>query len=93
VISAGNVDIRERFVRRAQRVPELRNHRRISAQDTSTYWSMKGRARAVRRLKSADPLKFENYAERVQAAIKRPGRSTPSAPATRGSTACPSVSA
>ena len=70
----GHVDIRERFVRALNVCPNCGHHRRISAQeyidllvDEGSWHELFGA------LKSADPLKFENYADRVQAAVKKAG--------------------
>jgi acetyl-CoA carboxylase carboxyl transferase subunit beta len=70
----GHVDIRERFVRALNVCPNCGHHRRIAAQeyidilvDEGSWHELFGS------LKSADPLKFENYADRVQAAMKKAG--------------------
>jgi acetyl-CoA carboxylase carboxyl transferase subunit beta len=70
----GHVDIRERFVRALNVCPNCGHHRRISAQEYLDLFVDEGSWHELfSALKSADPLKFENYAERVQAAIKKAG--------------------
>ena len=70
----GHVDIRERFVRALNVCPNCGHHRRISAQEYIDLLVDEGSWHELfSALKSADPLKFENYADRVQAAIKKAG--------------------
>lgn len=70
----GHVDIRERFVRALNVCPNCGHHRRISAQEYLDILVDEGSWHELfAALKSADPLKFENYAERVQAAMKKAG--------------------
>ncbi|HXM37448.1 MAG TPA: acetyl-CoA carboxylase, carboxyltransferase subunit beta [Gemmatimonadales bacterium] len=70
----GHVDIKERFVRALNVCPNCGHHRRISAQDYIDILVDEGSWHELfAALKSADPLKFENYADRVQAAIKKAG--------------------
>jgi len=70
----GHVDIRERFVRALNVCPNCGHHRRITAQDYIDLLVDEGSWHELfATLKSADPLKFENYADRVQAAIKKAG--------------------
>ena len=70
----GHVDIRERFVRALNVCPNCGHHRRISAQEYIDILVDEGSWHELfASLKSADPLKFENYAERVQAAFKKAG--------------------
>src|SRR6267378_67960 len=70
----GHVDIRERFVRALNVCPNCGYHRRITAQEYIDLLVDEGSWHELfAALKSADPLKFENYAERVQAAIKKAG--------------------
>ena len=70
----GHVDIRERFVRALNVCPNCGHHRRISAQEYIDLLVDEGSWHELfSALKSADPLKFENYAERVQAAVKKAG--------------------
>ena len=70
----GHVDIRERFVRALNVCPNCGHHRRITAQEYIDLLVDEGSWHELfASLKSADPLKFENYADRVQAAIKKAG--------------------
>src|SRR5213083_638967 len=70
----GHVDIRERFGRALNVCPNCGYHRRISAQEYIDLLVDEGSWHELfSALKSADPLKFENYAERVQAAVKKSG--------------------
>jgi acetyl-CoA carboxylase carboxyl transferase subunit beta len=70
----GHVDIRERFVRALNVCPNCGHHRRVSAQEYIDLLVDEGSWHELfALLKSADPLKFENYAERVQAAMKKAG--------------------
>jgi acetyl-CoA carboxylase carboxyl transferase subunit beta len=70
----GHVDIRERFVRALNVCPNCGHHRRITAQEYIDLLVDEGSWHELfAALKSADPLKFENYADRVQAAVKKAG--------------------
>jgi acetyl-CoA carboxylase carboxyl transferase subunit beta len=70
----GHVDLKERFVRAVNVCPNCGHHRRISAQDYIDLLVDEGSWHELfAGLKSADPLSFENYADRVQAAIKKAG--------------------
>lgn len=70
----GHVDIRERLVRALNVCPNCGHHRRISAQEYIDLLVDEGSWHELfSTLKSADPLKFENYIDRVQAAIKKAG--------------------
>lgn len=70
----GHVDIRERFVRALNVCPNCGHHRRITAQEYIDLLVDEGSWHELfASLKSADPLKFENYADRVQAAMKKAG--------------------
>jgi acetyl-CoA carboxylase carboxyl transferase subunit beta len=70
----GHVDIRERFLRALNVCPNCGHHRRISAQEYIDLLVDEGSWHELfSGLKSADPLKFENYADRVQAAMKKAG--------------------
>jgi acetyl-CoA carboxylase carboxyl transferase subunit beta len=70
----GHVDIRERFVRALNVCPNCGHHRRITAQEYIELLVDEGSWHELfASLKSADPLKFENYADRVQAAVKKAG--------------------
>jgi len=62
----GHVDIRERFVRALNVCPNCGYHRRISAQEYIDLLVDEGSWHELfAALKSADPLKFENYTDRV----------------------------
>jgi acetyl-CoA carboxylase carboxyl transferase subunit beta len=70
----GHIDIKERFIRALNVCPNCGHHRRISAQeyvdllvDEGSWHELFGG------LKSAYPLKFENYRDRLQAAQKKAG--------------------
>jgi acetyl-CoA carboxylase carboxyl transferase subunit beta len=70
----GHVDIRERFVRALNVCPNCGHHRRISAQEYIDLLVDEGSWHELfYTLRSADPLQFENYVERVQAAMKKSG--------------------
>lgn len=70
----GHVDIRERFLRALNVCPNCGHHRRITAQEYIELLVDEGSWHELfASLKSADPLKFENYADRVQAAVKKAG--------------------
>ena len=70
----GHVDIRERFLRALNVCPNCGHHRRITAQEYIDLLVDEGSWHELfASLKSADPLKFENYADRVQAAVKKAG--------------------
>lgn len=70
----GHIDIKERFVRALNVCPSCGAHRRINAQEYIDLlideWSWHELDAG---LKSADPLRFENYRERMQAAVKKAG--------------------
>src|SRR5256714_14832408 len=71
----GHVDIRERFVRALNVCPNCGHHRRISAQGYIDLLDDEGSGpELLATLKSAVPLKFENYAARAKAALQQPGR-------------------
>jgi acetyl-CoA carboxylase carboxyl transferase subunit beta len=70
----GHIDIKERFVRALNVCPNCGAHRRISAQEYIDLLVDEGSWHELDQgLRSADPLKFENYRERMQAAIKKAG--------------------
>jgi len=69
-----HIDIRERFVRALNVCPNCGHHRRITAQeyvdllvDEGSWHELYGD------LKAADPLRFENYQDRLQAAVRKAG--------------------
>src|SRR5881296_3177196 len=70
----GHTDIKDRFVRALNVCPNCGHHRRIGAQeyidilvDEGSWHELDGD------LKSADPLRFESYKDRLQAAYKKAG--------------------
>lgn len=70
----GHVDLKERFVRALNVCPNCGNHRRIGAQEYIDLLVDEGSWHELfASLKSADPLSFENYSDRVQAAMKKAG--------------------
>ena len=70
----GHIDIKEKFLRALNVCPNCGHHRRIPAQEYIDLLVDEGSWHETEtKLKSADPLKFENYAERVQAAVKKAG--------------------
>jgi len=69
-----HIDIRERFVRALNVCPNCGHHRRITAQeyvdllvDEGSWHELYGD------LKAADPLRFESYQDRLQAAVRKAG--------------------
>ena len=70
----GHIDIKERFVRALNVCPSCGHHRRISAQDYIDLLVDEGSWHELDTdLRSADPLKFESYPERLQATYKKSG--------------------
>jgi len=70
----GHIDIKERFIRALNVCPNCGHHRRITAQEYIDLLVDEGSWHELfTDLKSADPLKFENYAERLKAAVKKAG--------------------
>jgi acetyl-CoA carboxylase carboxyl transferase subunit beta len=70
----GHIDIKERFVRALHVCPNCGAHRRIGAQDYIDILVDEGSWHELdSSLRSADPLEFENYRDRMQAAIKKAG--------------------
>jgi acetyl-CoA carboxylase carboxyl transferase subunit beta len=70
----GHIDIKERFIRALNVCPNCGHHRRISAQEYIDLLVDEGSWHELfANLKSTDPLKFEHYAERLQAAQKKAG--------------------
>ncbi|MGH7644571.1 MAG: acetyl-CoA carboxylase, carboxyltransferase subunit beta [Gemmatimonadales bacterium] len=70
----GQIDIKERFARALNVCPNCGHHRRIGAQeyidllvDEGSWHEMDGR------LRSTDPLRFEDYSDRLQSAIRKAG--------------------
>jgi acetyl-CoA carboxylase carboxyl transferase subunit beta len=70
----GHIDIKERFVRALNVCPNCGYHRRISAQEYIDLLVDEGSWHELDTgLKSADPLKFESYPDRMAAAVKKAG--------------------
>ncbi|HTH63309.1 MAG TPA: acetyl-CoA carboxylase, carboxyltransferase subunit beta [Gemmatimonadales bacterium] len=70
----GHIDIKERFVRALNVCPNCGAHRRISAQEyIDLLVDEESWHELDEKLKSGDPLQFENYRERMQAAVKKAG--------------------
>jgi acetyl-CoA carboxylase carboxyl transferase subunit beta len=70
----GHIDIKERFIRALNVCPNCGHHRRITAQDYIDLLVDEGSWHELfTELKAADPLKFENYADRLKAAVKKAG--------------------
>jgi len=70
----GHIDIKDRFVRALNVCPNCGRHRRISAQeyidllvDEGSWHELDGT------LRSADPLNFESYRDRLEAAVRKAG--------------------
>jgi acetyl-CoA carboxylase carboxyl transferase subunit beta len=74
--ACGHVDIRERFERALNVCPECGYHRRFSAEEYIELLSDEGTWRELYAgLRSADPIEFESYPERLTAARKKAGKS------------------
>ncbi len=70
----GHIDIKERFVRALNVCPNCGHHRRITAQEYIDLLVDEGSWHELdAQLRSADPLKFENYPERLELARKKAG--------------------
>jgi acetyl-CoA carboxylase carboxyl transferase subunit beta len=70
----GHIDIKERFIRALNVCPNCGHHRRISAQEYIDLLVDEGSWHELfTDLKSADPLKFEHYADRLKAAEQKAG--------------------
>jgi len=70
----GHIDIKERFIRALNVCPNCGHHRRITAQEYIDLLVDEGSWHELfTELKSADPLKFENYADRLKTAVKKAG--------------------
>jgi acetyl-CoA carboxylase carboxyl transferase subunit beta len=70
----GHIDIRDRFVRAFNVCPNCGHHRRITAQDYIDLLVDEGSWHELDgHLRSTDPLKFENYRERLELAMKKAG--------------------
>ncbi|HEX2609451.1 MAG TPA: acetyl-CoA carboxylase carboxyltransferase subunit beta, partial [Gemmatimonadales bacterium] len=72
--ACGHIDIREKFEKALNVCPECGKHRRIGAEDYIQLLTDPGTWRELyTELRSADPLEFENYAERLDAARQKAG--------------------
>ncbi len=72
--NCGHVDIRERFEKAYNVCPECSYHRRFTAEEYIELLTDPGTWREFYgTLRSEDPLRFENYPERLTAAIKKAG--------------------
>jgi acetyl-CoA carboxylase carboxyl transferase subunit beta len=70
----GHIDIKERFVRALNVCPKCGHHRRISAQEYIDLLVDEGSWHELDvKLRSADPLNFESYKDRVQVAYRKAG--------------------
>lgn len=70
----GHIDIKDRFIRALNVCPSCGHHRRISAQDYIDILVDEGSWHEMdATLRSADPLRFENYEDRLQAAQRKAG--------------------
>jgi len=70
----GHIDIKERFIRALNVCPNCGHHRRISAHEYVDLLVAEGSWHELfAGLKSADPLQFENYVDRLHAAQKKAG--------------------
>ena len=74
--ACGHIDIREKFERALNVCPECGHHRRFSAEEYIELLTDEGTWRELyANLRSGDPLKFENYPQRLTAAYKKVGGS------------------
>src|SRR5881628_2391872 len=72
--ACGHIDIKDRFVRAFNVCPNCGHHRRITAQEYIDLFVDEGSWHELdSRLRSADPLGFEHYKQRLEAAIKKAG--------------------
>jgi len=70
----GHTDIKDRFIRALNVCPNCGFHRRISAQDYIDVLVDEGSWHELdTELRSADPLQFEQYRERLEIAVKNAG--------------------
>jgi acetyl-CoA carboxylase carboxyl transferase subunit beta len=74
--ACGHVDIRDKFERAFNVCPECGHHRRFTAEEYIELLTDEGSWRELYAgLRSADPLSFEHYPERLAAAQKKVGKS------------------
>jgi acetyl-CoA carboxylase carboxyl transferase subunit beta len=72
--ACGHIDIKDRFVRGLNVCPNCGHHRRIGAQDYIDLLVDEGSWHELDvKLKSTDPLEFEGYRQRLDAAVKKAG--------------------
>jgi acetyl-CoA carboxylase carboxyl transferase subunit beta len=72
--ACGHIDIRDRFVRALNVCPNCGHHRRITAQEYIDVLLDEGSWHELdAHLRAADPLRFENYQDRLQAAVRKAG--------------------
>jgi acetyl-CoA carboxylase carboxyl transferase subunit beta len=72
--ACGHIDIREKFEKALHVCPECGRHRRIGAEDYIDLLTDQGTWRELyKELRSADPLEFENYVERLDIARQKAG--------------------
>jgi acetyl-CoA carboxylase carboxyl transferase subunit beta len=72
--SCGHLDLREKFEKALNVCPECGRHRRFSAEEYIELLTDPGTWRELyANLRSADPLQFEHYADRVGSARKKAG--------------------
>ncbi len=72
----GHVDLRDKFERALSVCPECGMHKRFTAEEYIELLTDEGSWKELfADLQSADPLQFEHYAERIQAARKKTGAS------------------
>jgi acetyl-CoA carboxylase carboxyl transferase subunit beta len=70
----GHIDIKDRFVRALNVCPNCGHHRRISAQEYIDLLVDEGSWHELdARLRSTDPLHFENYPQRLETAMQKAG--------------------
>jgi acetyl-CoA carboxylase carboxyl transferase subunit beta len=71
----GHIDLREKFEKALNVCPECGRHRRISADEYVEILADSGSWRELfGNLRSVDSLKFEHYADRLTAAVKKGGQ-------------------
>ncbi len=74
--ACGHIDIREKFERALNVCPECGHHRRFTAEEYIELLTDEGSWRELySTLRSADPLHFEHYPQRLAAAYKKVGGS------------------